>query len=205
MVTMLMFKKPIVHRFGDLLGVGSWMGLLKQKTPETYEHCSRVALLAEKMAVALQFSKSETDRLMRGCFVHDLGKVMITREILYQRNPLTTEQWVIMKLHPELGAELLELQPNFDPAIIKLVRHHHERWDGNGYPDKLRGEEIPLYARICAVLDAYDSMTSNRPYSKAITPDQAREELLRHSGTQFDGHIVDVFLRVQQEFRNFNK
>ncbi|WP_020619723.1 HD-GYP domain-containing protein [Paenibacillus daejeonensis] len=179
------------------------MELLKQKTPETYEHCSRVALLAEKMAVALQFSKPETDRLMRGCFVHDLGKVMITREILYQRAKLTPDQWVIMKLHPELGAEMLELQPRFDPGIIKLVRHHHERWDGKGYPDRLRGEEIPLFARICAVLDAYDSMTSSRPYSKAFTEQEALEELLRHSGTQFDGHIVDVFLRVHQEMRKF--
>ncbi|MFS0726164.1 HD-GYP domain-containing protein [Paenibacillus sp. 1P07SE] len=179
------------------------MELLKQKTPETYEHCVRVALLAEKMAVAMQLNKAETDRLIRGCFVHDVGKVMITREILYQQAPLTREQWVIMKLHPELGAEMLELQPKFDTAMIKLVRHHHERWDGTGYPDRLRGEEIPLYARICAVLDAYDSMTSNRPYSKAFTEQEAREELLRHSGSQFDGHIVDVFLRVHQEIRKF--
>lgn len=176
--------------------VDIWMRFLRFKCPQTYEHCVRVALLAGEFARHVGLSELDTSRLMRGCFLHDLGKIMIPQHILHQKEKLTEEQWSLMKLHPILGAELLEERLVRDKAIISLVQHHHERWDGRGYPAGLAGETIPYFARICAVLDAFDCMLSERPYQQAKTIEQAKEELRKHSGTQFDSIIVEQFLRL---------
>ncbi|MBD2848348.1 HD-GYP domain-containing protein [Paenibacillus sp. IB182496] len=175
------------------------MDVLLHKSSETYHHCVRVALLSERMGQALHMSRRSIDRLMRGCFVHDLGKVMLPREILTKKAPLNAKEWTIMKLHPLLGADLLELGKGMEPEVVEMVRHHHERWDGTGYPSGLKGEEIPFYSRLCAVVDAFDSMISDRPYRRALTVQEAKEELHRGSGTQFDRRMVRLFLDVYEE------
>ncbi|GGH37624.1 HD-GYP domain-containing protein [Paenibacillus segetis] len=179
-----------------------WVGMLWRKHPETYQHCVRVAILAEKIAVPMKLSSSSKDNLIRGCFLHDIGKAMIPKELILQRTPLTSEQWEIMKLHPVLGAEMVEANTGFSGEIIGLIRYHHERWDGKGYPEGLSGEQIPLSARICAVIDAFDSMLSHRPYVRRKHTSEARLELLRHAGTQFDPDVVHAFMKLREESLN---
>ncbi|MGP0587974.1 HD-GYP domain-containing protein [Paenibacillus timonensis] len=180
-----------------------WFNLLVRKHPETYHHSIRVAMLAEKIAEPLEIRGAEKDMLVRGCFMHDIGKTMIPRAIIEQREPLTKAQWKIIKLHPVIGAELVEADPAFGPGIADIVRWHHERWDGAGYPDRLQGEEIPYNARICGVVDAFDSMTSDRHYrERKLTMAEAKLELLRHRETQFDPEIVDALMQLSDEMLN---
>ncbi|MNW44338.1 Cyclic di-GMP phosphodiesterase response regulator RpfG [compost metagenome] len=179
--------------------VEKWFKLFLNKHPEIYQHSVRVSMLAEKIAVPLELSAPDKGNLIRGCFVHDIGKIMIPRDIILERGPLDDKQWDIIKLHPLLGAELLEGNAGFTPEIVAVVRSHHERWDGKGYPDGLKGEEIPLYARICAVIDAFDSMTSNFTYRRRLNISEAKLELLRHAGTQFDPDIVHALMKLSND------
>ncbi|MBA9083609.1 putative nucleotidyltransferase with HDIG domain [Fontibacillus solani] len=179
--------------------IDKWFTLFINKHPEIYQHSVRVSMLAEKIAVPLELSVSETAQLIRGCFVHDIGKIMIPRDVILNRGPLDDNQWDLIKLHPILGAELLESYPGFAPQITAVVRSHHERWDGQGYPEGLQGEEIHLFARICAVIDAFDSMTSNFTYRRRLNISEAKLELLRHAGTQFDPDIVHALMRLSND------
>jgi len=180
-----------------------WFDMLMRKHPETYQHCVRVAMLAEKIAEPLGIGGAEKDSLVRGCFMHDIGKTMIPREIINKRGPLTAREWNIVKLHPVIGAELVEINPAFGPEIVAIVRWHHERWDGTGYPDGLKGEEIPFASRICSLIDAFDSMTSDRHYRvKNMTMSEAKLELLWHRETQFDPEIVDALMKLSDEMLN---
>jgi len=180
-----------------------WFNLLVRRHPETYHHSIRVAMLAEKIAEPLKITGAEKDMLVRGCFMHDIGKTMIPRAIIEQRGPLTEAQWRIIKLHPVIGAELVEVDPAFGPGIADIVRWHHERWDGRGYPDGLKGKEIPYKARICAVVDAFDSMTSDRHYrERKLTMAEAKLELHQHRETQFDPEVVDALMELSDEMLN---
>ncbi|MFD1175631.1 HD-GYP domain-containing protein [Paenibacillus puldeungensis] len=177
-----------------------WFNMLMNKHPETYHHCVRVAMLAEKIAEPLNISRREKGVLIRGCFLHDIGKSMIPWDIINQPGPLSLKQWKIMKLHPVLGAELVEANPAFGPDILDIVRYHHERWDGTGYPDGLKGKEIPFAARVCAVIDAFDSMTSERSYrERKLTISEAKLELVRYRERQFDPEIVDALMDLPEE------
>lgn len=179
------------------MDLGSWMEFLLRKSPESYRHCVRVALLAEKIAPLLELHETEEIMpLVRGCFLHDLGKAMVPNTILHKKEPLNRHEWKIMRLHPELGEDILNQHKYVDRKIVEIVRHHHERFDGKGYPDRLAGEAIPLLARICTVADAFDSMLSDRPYRTRRTLDHARDELRANSGTQFDERIVECFLQL---------
>ena len=133
--------------------------------------------------------------LAHGVLLHDIGKIGIPDAILLKPGPLTPEEWKIMRTHPEIGKRLIERIP-FLRGAVPIVFAHHEKWDGSGYPGGLRGEEIPLGARIFAVVDAFDAMTFDRPYSKAITFDAAKTEIKRCAGTHFDPEVVEAFLRV---------
>ncbi|MNZ63010.1 Cyclic di-GMP phosphodiesterase response regulator RpfG [compost metagenome] len=179
--------------------IDKWFKLFLNKHPEIYQHSVRVSMLAEKIAVPLELSMSESSQLIRGCFVHDIGKIMIPRDVILERGPLNDKQWDLIKLHPILGAELLEGNPGFDQQITTVVRSHHERWDGKGYPDALKGEEIPFYARVCAVIDAFDSMTSNFTYRRRLNISEAKLELLRHAGNQFDPDVVHALMKVSND------
>jgi response regulator RpfG family c-di-GMP phosphodiesterase len=133
--------------------------------------------------------------LAHGVLLHDIGKIGIPDAILLKPGPLTPDEWAIMRRHPEIGKSLMERIP-FLRGAVPIVYHHHERWDGSGYPLGLKGEEIPLGARIFAVVDAFDAMTSDRPYSKAISFEAAKAEIRRCAGSHFDPAVVEAFFRL---------
>jgi HD-GYP domain-containing protein (c-di-GMP phosphodiesterase class II) len=127
--------------------------------------------------------------------LHDIGKVRVPEALLNKPGPLSEEEWAIMKTHPEVGEHVLRPIQSLQ-AILPIVRHHHERWDGSGYPDELAGRAIPLGARIVAVCDAYRAMTEHRPYRAALSGAEARRELEQGAGTQFDGECVTALLKA---------
>ena len=150
------------------------------------DHCARIA-------TAMGLSKQRVARLRLAGALHDIGKTMIPEEVLETPGPLNGEQWTMVRLHPVLGEQVLMGEGLLD--LAPWVRSHHERYDGFGYPDRLRAAEIPIEARILAVADAYDAMVSDRPYSAPKPPAEAREELALGSGSQFDPQVVATFLR----------
>ncbi|MCL6456943.1 MAG: HD domain-containing protein [Gorillibacterium sp.] len=170
------------------------MDFLAHKHADIYRHSVRVAILADKLAQPIGCNATERSHLVIGCFLHDLGKAFIPSEILHARRKLTEQEWNIIRLHPIVGTEMLDKDPGLDSTILEVIRCHHERYDGTGYPDQLAGENIPLFARMCSVLDAFDSMMSDRPYRGRMTMREAKDELLLLGGTQFDSKIVEVFL-----------
>ncbi len=127
--------------------------------------------------------------------MHDIGKINISREILNKKMPLAKEEWEILKQHPVNGVEIIKPVSSLE-SISDLILHHHERYDGKGYPDKLKGDDIPFLARALTVVDSFDAMTSNRPYNRRKTYEEAIEELKRCSGTQFDPYIAEKFIKV---------
>lgn len=132
--------------------------------------------------------------------MHDIGKINITEDVLMKRMPLTNEEWEMLQHHSENGVEIVRTIDRLSDAI-PIILHHHERYDGTGYPYRLKGDEIPYLARILCVVDSFDAMTSDRPYNKRKTYEEAIEELKRCSGTQFDPEIVNVFIEVVRENR----
>jgi hypothetical protein len=168
---------------------------LELRDRETEGHSQRVVAYAHAMAVALGLSPSEVRAVVHGAMLHDIGKIGVRDAILHKPGPLTAEERAEMERHPEIGYRMIAHIPFLGPASL-LVRHHHERWDGAGYPDRLAGEAIPLGARIFAVADAFDAMTSDRPYRAALSWEVALAELVRFRGAQFDPRAVDAFERL---------
>ena len=161
----------------------------------TEEHSTRVTHLAINLAKAMNLPIHDIESLRISGMLHDIGKVAIPDNILLKPDRLTLEEFTVIKNHPLIGETILKPVLFFENEI-KAIRHHHERWDGKGYPDGLTGKEIPLNARILAVVDSYDAMTNNRPYREALTVDQAIVELKHNSGLQFDEILVDTFLQI---------
>ncbi|HEX5950384.1 MAG TPA: HD domain-containing phosphohydrolase [Actinomycetota bacterium] len=139
-----------------------------------------------------------TEELGYGFFLHDIGKVGIPEHILCKRGPLSAEEWRVMRTHPLIGAQIVA-PIAFLRGAVELVRHHHERFDGSGYPDGLHGERIPLAARVFAVADSFDAMTSDRPYRSAMGVERALAEIQGGAGTQFDPEVVRVFVQMIRE------
>lgn len=164
----------------------------------TQGHTKRVEELCIRMGKKLGLSQRQLADLALLAQVHDLGKVGIPDSILFKPGPLTAEEQAIMREHPEKGYRIALSSPDL-AGVAELILKHHERWDGKGYPLGLKGEEIPLECRILAIVDAYDAMVSDRPYSKPKTKDQAIAELKRCAGTQFDPRLVEMFLTVLSE------
>src|SRR5215211_5988352 len=158
----------------------------------TGDHALQVARLSWLVGRDLGLNEEELEWLVHGALLHDLGKIGVADEILEKLGPLTVDEWVVIKRHPEIGARMIEPLESLSEAI-PAIRHHHERPDGSGYPDGLEGDEIPLGARIVAACDAFDAMVSNRAYGAAMSAQSAVSELLRGSGTQFDPGVVEVF------------
>ena len=150
------------------------------------------------LAVAHRLPEKELDALGRGVLLHDIGKIGISDAILLKPGPLTPDEWAIMRSHPEIGRQILEGIPFLRDAI-PVVHHHHERWDGTGYPLGLAGPAIPLAARIFAIADAFDAMTFDRPYSTAISLEAARDRIRDAAGSHFDPDVVATFLRMPLE------
>ncbi len=171
---------------------------LEARDRETAGHTDRVAAMAERLGRELGMSETELRDLRWGAYLHDVGKLTIPDAILLKPGKLTPEEFSTMKTHALLGDNLVRNLPFVPPAARQVVRHHHERWDGRGYPDGLAGEFIPLSARIFAICDVFDALCSERPYKPAMTPEMAAQELWRsvHSG-HLDRHLVEVFLKTQ--------
>ncbi len=163
----------------------------------TEAHSRRVHGYALATAREYGLSEAELTDLAHGVLLHDIGKIGIPDAILLKPGPLSREEWAIMRRHPEIGKRLIENIP-FLKGAVPVVYCHHERWDGTGYPQGLKGEEIPVGARIFAVVDAFDAMTFDRPYSRAIAFEAARAEIRRCAGTHFDPRVVEAFLRVPE-------
>ncbi|HZQ07846.1 MAG TPA: HD-GYP domain-containing protein [Anaerolineae bacterium] len=170
--------------------------VLDERDEETSRHSELVAENAGLIARELNLGPEEVDTIMRAAALHDIGKVGLRNEILFKPGGLTREERELAKRHAALGGELLKRFPLFEKGAI-YVRHHHERWDGTGYPDGLRGEAIPLGARILAVADSYQAMVEDRPYRQALSKQFAFEQLIAGAGTQFDPAVVAAFLRAQ--------
>lgn len=157
-------------------------------------HGREVARIADVIAAAMGFEPRSRERLRLAARLHDIGKLEISEEILDKPGELDAEEWAQVRLHPLLGAQIC-IGEGLDD-IASWVRSHHERPDGTGYPDGLRGAEIPLQSQILAVADAFAAMTSDRPYRLALSIDDAYHEIEAHSGTQFDPFVVETFLRL---------
>ena len=136
--------------------------------------------------------------IKQAALLHDIGKLVIPEKILFKREILCKDEYEIIKSHPVWGVDYLE-EKGFPKFITMDIKHHHERWDGNGYPDGLKEREIPIGSRIISVIDSFDAMTNNRPYRKALAYKDAIKELKRSAGTQFDPDIVKVFLTLLKE------
>ena len=172
--------------------VETLMAAIDAKDMHTRMHSERVAAIAEDLAKARKLDEIDIETIRLGSRIHDIGKIAIPDRILFKPGLLTPEEYEIIKTHPSTGAELLKFA-KFFRQVLPIVRHHHERWDGKGYPKGLAQEEIPLSARIVALADAYEAITAGRPHRAAKSPEEALEEILRHSGTQFDPELVELF------------
>jgi diguanylate cyclase (GGDEF)-like protein/putative nucleotidyltransferase with HDIG domain len=174
------------------------LGALYERYPELYEHLEAVGDLAERVAERLGLSAEDVAWIRRAGELHDVGKVAIPDAILRKPGPLDAEEWAFMQRHTVVGERILEVAPSLS-QVARLVRSHHERMDGRGYPDGLVGDQIPVGARVVSVCDAYHAMTAGRPYRAAVSHQEAVAELRRNAGTQFDASVVEAFCDVVVE------
>ena len=172
-------------------------GAVDAKDPDTASHSERVAALAVRLARAVGLPEDEVEAVAAAALLHDAGKVAVDARILRKPAGLSPEEWEVVRAHPVVGQEILSGIPGMD-RIARVIRHHHERWDGGGYPDGLKGEQIPLHSRIIHLADAYDAMTSDRAYRKGKSRDEALEIILREAGRQFDPVLAREFASMLQ-------
>jgi putative nucleotidyltransferase with HDIG domain len=172
---------------------------LDARDRETKGHSTRVTEYTLDIArrLGLRLNTGEWEDLKRAALLHDVGKIGVSDFILHKPGPLTDEEWQEMRRHPAIGYEMLK-GVRFLAKPSEIVYSHHERFDGKGYPSALAGDEIPLGSRVFAVADTFDAMTSDRPYRRALPWDAAREEIIRHSGSQFDPQVVQAFLQAYE-------
>ncbi|MFZ3386542.1 MAG: HD domain-containing phosphohydrolase [Candidatus Hydromicrobium sp.] len=173
---------------------------LQEKSYETEEHAVRMKEMALILGHSLKLSENKLNELSLLSTLHDIGKIAIPDEILMKPGKLTEKEWDIVKRHPEVGYNISGSSPQLEP-IADAVLSHHEWWDGSGYPQGLKGENIPLISRIISIADAYDVMTHDRPYKKAVSKEEALEEFKRCAGTQFDPHLVKKFVNLLKKNR----
>lgn len=167
--------------------------IVETKDPSTRAHLQRSHDYAVALAEVIDPALADDQRLRFGFLLHDVGKIGVPEAILAKPGPLDEEEWEVMRTHPELGERLVaSVRALLGPAVA-VIRSHHEHWDGGGYPDGLRGEEIPLAARVFAICDAFDAMTSDRPYRRALPIEVAIDQIEQGSGSQFDPQMVDAF------------
>ena len=171
---------------------------LNLKDHETSDHCRRVSENSVRLGETLSLSAFELQNLKWGAYLHDVGKIGISEQILLKPGELTNDERTVVERHPLMGWSMLQ-GIDFLSYATDVVLSHHERFDGTGYPKKLAGTEIPLHARIFAVMDALDAMTSERPYRPPLDFAKARQELERHGGAQFDPEILVTFLRASAQ------
>lgn len=181
--------KVSFHQF-----IESFIEILETKDTYTRGHSNRVAHYSVAIARAMELTKEEIDLAHISGHLHDIGKIGISDNILLKTGRLTDEEYESIKKHSDYGYNILsKVEVLSEHAVI--IKHHHERWDGKGYPSNLKEDEIPLISRIISVADAFDAMTSSRSYRKSLTFSAASEELKKNIWSQFDGSIVDIFLK----------
>jgi diguanylate cyclase (GGDEF)-like protein/putative nucleotidyltransferase with HDIG domain len=171
---------------------------IEAKDHTTHDHLKRVQTYAVQIGKDLNLDGPELNAIQAAAMLHDIGKLAVPEHILSKPGRLTPEEFEKMKIHPIVGAEILN-RVQFPYPVVPIVRSHHERWNGSGYPDGLRGEQIPIGARILSVVDCFDALTSERPYRRAILPDEAIRHLKNESGTSYDPRIVELIEQSYQE------
>jgi putative two-component system response regulator len=171
---------------------------LEEKDPYTSGHSERVCYYSDFVTKRLSFQPKDRTEVQIASYLHDIGKIGINNRFINKKGALNPTDWAIIKQHSKKSIELLA-PLRLSANILGYIQHHHEHFDGTGYPDGLTGEKIPLGARIIAISDAYDSMTSNRPYRKPLSNDEAKNELVKCSGKQFDPSLTSIFLEVLTE------
>jgi response regulator RpfG family c-di-GMP phosphodiesterase len=192
----LRLEEMVRHRTQALLE--GLIAALDYRDAETQWHSRRVSLYARRLAERLGILEPDLTTIEHGALLHDIGKIGVRDRVLLKPGPLTTDEWSEMKRHPELGWALLQRVDYLRPASA-IVLQHQEKWDGTGYPCGLRSDEIVIGARIFHVVDTLDAITSDRPYRRSRPFDEARDEIRRCRGTQFDPRVVDAFLSVAPE------
>lgn len=178
--------------------LSSIMATLFERSFETKEHADRIGRFSTIIGKRLSLSQDDLDRLRLFALLHDIGKIGISDQILNKPAALNEDELALMRTHPEIGYRIAMASPEL-ATIADLILAHHERWDGEGYPNHIAGEKIPLLSRILAVTDAYDAMTEDRVYRKAMMREEAMDEIRKNSGTQFDPHIASVFLEILEQ------
>lgn len=166
---------------------------INKKDKYTYGHSERVVIYAKKFAIYLNLDEESKKDLLLAAYLHDIGKLEISKDLLNKRDKLSKSEYNLLKQHPILGADLINSMNKFND-IVPIIRYHHEKFDGTGYPSNLKGEEIPYLARILTIVDSFDAMTSKRPYNRRKDYPQAIDELKKCSGTHFDKVLVDKFI-----------
>jgi putative nucleotidyltransferase with HDIG domain len=173
------------------------INVLDTKSSETKEHALRMTKLAFDFGEKLGLTESDQNRLSLLATLHDIGKINISESILNKADKLTDQEWEIMKKHTEQGYKIASSSEEF-ASVAEEIFSHHENWDGSGYPRQLKKKEIPYLARIISLIDAYDVMTYERPYSKAMSKEEAIKEIKKCSGTQFDPELAAKFIEMLQ-------
>jgi len=194
-------EKKVAEQTGEIrrIYLGAVMSLakaLEARDKYTDGHSKRVTDYSLTVSKNLSLLEEDIERIRLAALLHDIGKIGIKEDVLKKKGSLTREEYLHILEHPNIAVEILKMIIK-DKEIIKIIKHHHERFDGKGVPDGLKGDEIPLGARIIAVSDSYDAMTSDRPYRNSLSHEAAIAELKRYSGIQFDPKIVDCFLALK--------
>lgn len=189
---------PVFSYISDT--IRQWQDLatdIELKDMYTEEHCQRIQKIATRIGERLRLSGGQMQRLIDSAYLHDLGKTVVPEEVLAKPGRLSQEEWEHIRRHPTAGRQMLE--DTFLEEVGQVIEQHHEREDGLGYPLGLTGREISIEAKIIAVADAFDAMTSDRPYRKAMSTEQALAELVRLKGQQFSPEVVDAFMEIVAE------
>ncbi|GHO59108.1 amino acid permease [Ktedonobacter robiniae] len=205
----IVFAEERAHQIITVSGLGSFsseeictaralLAAMQAYDKETYEHAQRMVNLSEAVARRLRCGSEEIHNVRLAAMFHDIGKVAVPDSILHKPGPLNTDEWEVIRRHPDTGRQILSRAGGTFAIVAYIIGAHHERWDGQGYPGGLAGEQIPLAARILSVVDAYDTMISGRIYRKPISHEEACAELKHCADTQFDSTVVEAFLQVLQ-------
>lgn len=214
------FNKNRVERYYNILdeidfnidkksleSIASMLNSINMKDKYTYGHSERVVIYAKKFATYLQLKEKDKKDLLLGVYLHDIGKLEISKELLTKRDKLSDSEFNILRQHPTLGVDLVSDIKEFGD-VIPIIKHHHEKFDGTGYPSKLKGDEIPYLARVLTIIDSFDAMTSKRPYNSSKSYSEAIEEIERCSGSHFDKDLAYKFIDMLQNDmlrKNINK
>jgi putative nucleotidyltransferase with HDIG domain len=196
----------LVHRQADLFAasVHALISAIDAKDRYTHGHSERVAQVAKCLAEQLHLPKTDVNTIYLGGLLHDIGKIGVDDVVLNKPGALTPDEYDQIKQHPQLGYDILRGVRQLE-RILPIVLYHHEAWDGSGYPHGLKGEETPLLARITAVADAFDAMSSDRPYRRGM-PDEKLDSILREgAGRQWDPQVVDAFFAIREQIREASR